>query len=160
MTLKNKWYLLVLLIGFISNDSFALDQTLTVPAEKSEGVVITLPAGSYKVDIAGGAAALFYPIHPAYSWLYALCLGAQATGGQDEPDLGTLYFDPVPKVTTQSEAETAALEALKKNEEGTSITFSLEEETDVRFWVSDFDYSDNSGSLKVRIKFLPTLFPK
>ena len=129
----------------------AFDQTLTVPAEKSEGVVLTLPAGTYKIEIAGGAVALFYPIHPAYNWIYSLCIGSDSTGGQNEPNIGTLYFEPQPKATTQAEAEASALAALKIGREGTLILFSLDEEKSIRFWVSDFDYSDNSGSVRVRI---------
>jgi hypothetical protein len=143
---------LILLLGLIGRkELFAFDQTITIPAEKSEGVVLTLPAGTYKVEIAGGAVALFYPIHPAYNWLYSLCIGTDSIGGQDEPTIGALYFEPQPKVTTQAAAEASALEALKIGREGTSLVFVLDQEKPLRFWVSDFDYSDNSGSVRVRI---------
>ena len=146
--------ILVLTISSMINEAFAFDQTLTIPAEKSEGVVVKLSAGNYKAEIAGGAVALFYPIHPAYNWLYSLCVGTDSSGGQDQPNLGTLYFEPQPKVTSQADAESAALEALKEGKEGTSLTFTLEEEKEVRFWVSDFDYGDNSGSVRVRVYHL------
>ena len=130
---------------------FAFDKTVTIPSEKKEGIVLTLPAGNYKAEIAGGAVALFYPIHPAYNWFYSLCIGTDSSGGQDQPNIGTLYFEPQPKVASQTDAESAALLALEKGEEGTSLTFTLEEEKQVCFWVNDFDYSDNMGSMRARV---------
>jgi hypothetical protein len=131
--------------------AYAFDQTVTIPAEKSEGVVLSLPKGNYKVEVAGGAVALFFPINPEYSWLYSLAIGTDCKGGQDEPNVGTLYVEPQSKATSQADAETAIMQALKEGQTGTKLAFTLKEKKDVRFWVSDFDYSDNMGSERVRI---------
>ncbi len=129
----------------------AFDQTFTVPAEKSEGIVLAMPAGTYKAEAAGGVVAFFFPINPNYSRLYGLAAGADCKGGQDEPNIGTLYAEPEPKMISQADAETVILQALKEGQAGAKLEFTLKEEKNVRFWVSDFDYSDNMGSERVRI---------
>ncbi len=130
---------------------YAYDETITIPAEKSEGIVITLPKGTYKVEAAGGAMALFFPINPNYSWIYTLVVGTDCKGGQDEPNIGTLYVEPETKMPSQADAEKVILQYLKEGKAGTSLEFTIKETKDVRFWVSDFDYSDNTGSERVRI---------
>ena len=130
---------------------FALDETITVGAESPQGVIFTLVAGDYVAEISGGAVSLFLPIHPQYEWLYGLAIGTDTKGGQDIANIGTLYYEPIPKVFTQAQAEKQALLAKAQKETGTSLRFTLKENKQVRFWVSDFDYSDNSGSLRVRI---------
>ena len=131
--------------------AFAFDETVTIPAEDPGGVTLTLPAGAYIAEIAGGGISLFLPIHPQYQWLYGLSLGANAQGGQDEPNIGTLYFEADPKVFTQAAVEEKALKARTQNKEGTFLKFTLKKSKEVRLWVNDFDYSDNSGSERVRI---------
>ncbi len=135
----------------ISPLAYAWDETITVAAEKPEGVVLSLSAGTYLAEIAGGAISLFLPIHPQYQWLYGLAVGTDVEGGQETANIGTLYFEPADEVFTQAEAEKEALEATAWKQPGTYLQFSLEQAKQVRFWVSDFDYSDNSGSERVRI---------
>ena len=130
---------------------FALDETITVGAESPQGVVFVLSAGDYIAEISGGAVSLFLPIHPQYEWLYGLAIGTDTKGGQDIASIGTLYYEPIPKAFTQVQAEKQALLAKGRQETGTSLKFTLKKNKQVRFWVSDFDYSDNSGSLRVRI---------
>ncbi len=147
----------VIIIGIIvalfafSGTCYALDEVLTIPAEEPGGVTIELPKGTYVAQIESGAVALHFPIHPKYRWLYACLIGTDAAGGQDEANIGSLYVDPDPVVTTQTRAEEAALAALKENKKGTYVAFELQERTEVRFWLSDYDYSDNTGSEKVRV---------
>ena len=131
--------------------TYAWDETITIPAEKPEGVTLTLRRGTYIAEIAGGAISLFLPIHPQYQWLYGLAIGMDVQGGQDEPNIGTLYFEPSPTVFTQAEAEKQALQATVWKQSGTFLRWTLRENKEVTFWVSDFDYSDNSGSERVRI---------
>jgi len=130
---------------------YSLDEVVTVPAEDPAGVVVELPAGTYVAQIESGGVTLHFPIHPNYCWLYAVLIGTDVKGGQDEANIGSLYVDPDPKVFTQTEAEKAALKALKEEKKGTYVAFELKEKKEVRFWVSDYDYSDNSGSVKVRV---------
>ncbi|UCB56524.1 MAG: hypothetical protein JSV30_04765 [Candidatus Omnitrophota bacterium] len=141
----------LLLYLVLSTAAYAYDKTITVPAEKAEGITITLPKGNYRAEAAGGAVALFFPIHPNYSWLYSLCVGTDCLGGQDQPNLGTLYVEPSPKVASQADAENEVLQALKEGQVGATLDFTLKQEKEVRLWVSDFDYSDNMGSERVRI---------
>lgn len=156
----NKFFLFTLLLLFFLNFSVlfprilsAFDETtITIPAEAKEGVTIDLEKGDYIVTFAGGAAALFYPINPHYSWLISAAVGTNVTGGQDEPNLGTIYFNPYPAAHSQAEAETQVATAVEKNVQGTSLQFTLSEEQTVRFWVSDFDYTDNSGMIKLKIE--------
>ena len=130
---------------------YPLDEVVTIPAEDPAGVTLELPAGTYVAQIESGGITLHFPIHPNYCWRYAVLIGTGVEGGQDEANIGSLYVDPDPKVFTQTEAEKAALKALKEEKKGTYIAFELKEKETVRFWVSDYDYSDNSGSEKVRI---------
>ena len=130
---------------------YSLDKVVTIPAEDPTGITLELPAGTYVAQIESGGVALHFPIHPNYSWCYALLIGTGVEGGQDEANIGSLYVDPDPKVFTQTEAEKAALKALEEGKKGTYLAFELQENDTVRFWVSDYDYSDNSGSEKVRI---------
>lgn len=143
--------ILTVIFLFFYSLSYAFDKTITIPAEKSEGVVLELPAGEYTAEISGGAICLFFPIHPNYQWIWGLAIGTDVSGGQDCPNIGTLYFEPKEKVFTQTEAEESALKAKADRQTGASLSFSLKENKEVRFWVSDFDYSDNSGSEKVRV---------
>lgn len=142
---------LALLCLVLCRASYCLDEVLTVPAEDPAGVTIELPAGTYIAQIESGAITLNFPIHPNYCWRYAVVIGTDVKGGQDEGNIGSLYVDPDPKVYTQTEAEKAAIKALKEEKKGTYLAFELKEKKEVRFWVSDYDYSDNSGSLKVRV---------
>lgn len=131
----------------------AFDETIiTVPAEEEKGVTLELEKGEYLVTFAAGAITLFYPINPHYSWLISTAIGTNVTGGQDEPNLGTIYFKPYPAARSQSEAEAQAAAAEEKNVQGTSLPFTLNEKQTVRFWVSDFDYTDNSGMIKLKIE--------
>jgi len=150
MIFKFSFIYLVMFL-FTSFTVFALDKTITIPAENPQGVILTLSSGDYGIEVAGGAVTLFLPIHPQYEWLYGLAIGTDTEGGQDIANIGTLYFEPDPKVFTQAEAEKQALLAKSREENGTILQFTLEKESQVRFWVSDFDYSDNNGSLRVRI---------
>lgn len=134
-----------------SGSLFAFEGIITVPAESPQGVTVDLEKGKYLVEIAGGAISLFYPINPNYCWLIGVAIGKDVEGGQDESNIGTLYFEPDPPVDSQAKAEQQALEATKENVSGTYLRFSLEEDKEVRFWVSDFDYTDNSGMIKLRI---------
>lgn len=130
---------------------FAFDEVITVPAESPKGVILDLKKGEYIVTIEGGAMSLFYPINPNYKWLIGLSAGTSAKGYQDEPDIGTLYFEPSPSVYSQAEAERQAIKAAKENLNGTFLKFELKQDGRVRFWVSDFDYTDNSGMVKLKI---------
>ena len=130
---------------------FAVDEIITVPAEQPQGVTLDLKKGEYLVQIAGGAIALSYPINPHYQWLVGVAVGTDVKGFQDDPNLGTVYFDPKPAVYTQAEAEAKALKAVKDHVGGTFLRFTLKENKTVRFWVNDFDYSDNSGMIKLNI---------
>ncbi|MBU4488570.1 MAG: hypothetical protein KKI13_05850 [Candidatus Omnitrophica bacterium] len=139
----------LLLLGY--GVCYSLDEIVTVPAEDSAGVEVEIPAGTYIAQIESGGITLHFPIHPNYCWLYAVSIGTGVRGGQDEANIGTLYVQPEPKVFTQVEAEKAALKALKEQKKGTYLAFELKQKETVRFWVSDYDYSDNSGSVKVRV---------
>lgn len=142
----------VLYSAFCSGTLLAFEEIITVPAEDPEGVTVDLEKGRYLVEIAGGAIALFYPINPNYRWLIGVAVGKNVNGYQDEPNLGTLYFEPEPAVYSQVEAEQQALEAAKENLGWTYLRFDLEEDKTIRFWVSDFDYTDNSGMVKLKIR--------
>ena len=135
----------------VSSVCYSLDEVVTIPAEDPQGVTLDLPAGTYVAQIESGAITLHFPIHPNYCWRFAALIGVDVEGGQDEPNIGSLYFDPEPKVYTQTEAEKAALAGLEEGKKGTFVVFELKESETVRLWVSDFDYSDNIGSEKVRI---------
>jgi len=134
-----------------SQVALAFEEVITVPAEDPAGVMLELEEGEYIAEIAGGAISLFYPINPNYSWVVGVAIGKEAKGGQDIPDIGTLYFEPRPAAHNQAEAEQLALEATEQNSTGTYLQFSLNKSKTVRFWVSDFDYSDNNGMVKVKI---------
>lgn len=138
----------VLLTPFL----FAFEETITIPAENPQGVTLDLKEGEYIVKIEGGAMALFYPINPNYKWLIGVAVGTDVKGYQDEPNIGTLYFEPDPPVYTQAEAEQQVIEAAKENTGGAFLRFTLKEDKGVRFWVSDFDYTDNSGMVKLKIR--------
>lgn len=129
----------------------AFEEIVTVPAESESGVVIELEAGEYMCEYAGGAITLFFPINPNYCWRVGAAVGIEAEGGQDVPDIGTIYFDPNPKAESQYAAEIQAMNAVQQGVIGTMFDFSLQEKTKVRFWVSDYDYSDNSGMIKLRL---------
>ena len=142
----------VIMVSFvICSRCYSLDEVVTIAAEDPRGVTLELPAGTYVAQIESGGVVLHFPIHPNYSWRYALLIGTGVEGGQDEANIGSLYVDPDPKVFTQTEAEKVALKALEEGKKGTYLAFELQEKDTVRFWVSDYDYSDNSGSEKVRI---------
>ncbi|MDD5174144.1 MAG: hypothetical protein PHV48_04895 [Candidatus Omnitrophica bacterium] len=141
----------MLLLLFASEPVFAFSRVITVPAENSKGVVLDLEKGKYAVAIEGGAIALFYPINPNYRWLISVSIGTDADGGQDQPNIGIVYFEPDPPVHTQAMAEEQALKAVKENLSETPLSFILNENKKVRFWISDYDYSDNSGMVKLRI---------
>ena len=81
-----------------------------------------------------------------------MSVGTDAEGGQDQPNIGIVYFEPNPAVYTQAEAEAQALTAVKEDIAGSRLKFSLESNKKVRFWVSDFDYTDNSGMVKLKIR--------
>lgn len=143
--------LAAVLVFLFCGISYSFDEVITIPAEDSAGVTLDLPAGTYVAQIESGAVTLHFPIHPNYCWLYAVLIGTGAKGGQDEANIGSLYVTPDPKVFTQTEAERAALKALEEEKKGTYVAFELKQKETVRFWVSDYDYSDNSGSEKVRV---------
>jgi len=145
-------FVLFLYSAFCSGALLAFEEIITVPAESPQGITLDLEKGEYIVEIAGGAIALFYPINPNYCWLIGLAVGTDVGGAQDEPNIGTLYFEPDPPVYSQAEAERQALEATKENVSGTYLRFALEGDKKVRFWVSDFDYTDNSGMVKLKIR--------
>jgi hypothetical protein len=134
--------------------AFAFEDSVTIPAESSQGVVLSLREGSYSVSYQAGAISLVYPINPNYCWLVGAAIGKESNGGQDSPDIGTIYFQPRPDVFSQYEAEQLALEAVKGGHLGLQFDFVLDEDSDVRFWISDFDYTDNSGMIKLQIKSL------
>ena len=137
---------------FCSGTLFAFEEIITVPAERPEGVTVDLEKGEYIVEIAGGAIALFYPINPNYCWLIGVAVGTDVQGHQAEPNIGKLYFEPASFIYSQAEAEEQALVATEHRLSGTYLEFSLEEDKEVRFWVSDFDYTDNSGMVKLKIR--------
>jgi hypothetical protein len=141
----------ILLLLFAAEPVFAFSQIITVPAENPKGIVLDLEKGKYVVTIEGGAIALSYPINPNYCWLVSVSIGTDADGGQDQPNIGIVYFEPNPPVHTQAEAEEQALKATKENLSETSLSFTLNESKKVRFWISDYDYSDNSGMVKLKI---------
>lgn len=141
----------LLLLLLVAESSFAFSQVITVPAENPKGVALDIEKGKYVVTIEGGAVALSYPINPNYRWLISVSIGTDADGGQDQPNIGIVYFEPNPPAHTQIEAEEQALKAAKENVSGTSLSFTLSESKKVRFWVSDYDYSDNSGMVKLKI---------
>lgn len=143
--------LAVFFLVYVCSAVDAFEKIITIAAEDPHGIELDLEKGEYIAAIEGGAVSLFYPINPNYCWLIGVAVGVDAEGGQDEPDIGTLYFEPDPAVESQFEAEQKALEAVQKRLSGTYLRFSLNEPKKVRFWVSDFDYSDNSGMVKVRI---------
>jgi hypothetical protein len=142
---------LLMLSLFMAGSVFAFEEEITVPAESPGGVVINLKKGEYIITITGGAIALFYPINPNYRWLIGVAVGTDVDGGQDMPNIGMLYYEPTPPVHTQSEAERQALAAVKEKLRGTYLKFTLNEDMNVRFWVGDFDYTDNSGMVKLKI---------
>jgi hypothetical protein len=148
------FFIAVCLCAFFYTSTYAFEETVTVPAESPGGVVLELEEGEYMCEYTGGAITLSYPIHPNYRWLIGVAVGKDAEGGQDDPDIGTLYFDPDPLATSQYEAEAQAIEATKEGAIGTLFEFSISEKTKVRFWVSDYDYSDNSGMIKLKISSL------
>ena len=137
---------------FSAPNLFAFEETITIPAESPQGVTLDLKKGEYLVKIEGGAITLFYPINPNYHWLIGVAVGTDVKGYQDEPNIGTLYFEPKPPVYNQAEAEKQAIKATEENIDGTFLRFTLKEDKKVKFWVSDFDYSDNSGMIKLRIQ--------
>ncbi len=141
----------IILLFLFCARCYSLDEVVIVPAEDSAGVTLDLPAGTYIAQIESGGITLHSPVYPNYCWRYALLIGTGVEGGRDEANIGSLYVDPDPKIFTQTEAERAVLKALEEGKKGTYIAFELEEKDTVRFWVSDYDYSDNSGSEKVRI---------
>lgn len=151
--MKKRAYLFVFLFISLlfSYNVYALNEVVTVPAEDPAGVTLDLPAGTYIAQVESGGITLHFPIHPDYCWRYAVLIGTNVKGGQDEANIGKLYVDPSPKVFTQTEAEKAAVAALKEEKKGTYIAFELPHPATIRFWVSDYDYSDNSGSEKVRV---------
>jgi len=151
---KHLFYILTcvaLILLFSYNTLFAFEETITIPAENPEGITVDLEKGQYIAEIEGGAIALFYPINPNYCWLIGVAVGTDVKGGQDQPNIGTLYFEPYPPVYNQAEAERQAKEAVKQNTTGTYLRFTLDEDKTVRFWVSDFDYTDNSGMIKLKV---------
>ncbi len=135
----------------LSSSLYAFEQIITVPAESPQGMEVDLPKGDYIVKIEGGAITLCYPINPNYKWLIGVAVGTDVGGHQDVPNIGTLYFEPNPPVRNQAEAESQAMQAVKENVPGTSLKFTLTENKKVKFWVSDYDYSDNSGMVKLKI---------
>jgi hypothetical protein len=132
----------------------AFEKVITIPAENPNGIVLDLEKGSYIVKYEAGAVALFYPINPHYSWIISTAIGRNSSGGQDSPDIGTIYFQPRPAAFSQYEAEQLALEAVKGGHMGLQFDFVLDEDSEVRFWISDFDYTDNSGMIKLQVKSL------
>lgn len=135
----------------LSSTLHAFEQTITIPAENPQGVEVDLPRGEYIVKIEGGAITLSYPINPNYRWLVGIAVGTDVEGGQDYPNIGTIYFEPKPPAHNQVEAECQAIQAAKEDVPGTSLKFTLTENKKVRFWVNDHDYSDNSGMVKLKI---------
>ncbi|MDD3906376.1 MAG: hypothetical protein PHS46_07640 [Candidatus Omnitrophica bacterium] len=142
---------LILCMLLFSASLYAFEQTITIPAESSQGTVLDLKKGDYIVKVEGGAITLCYPINPNYKWLIGVAVGTDVNGGQDYPNIGTLYFEPNPPAHSQTDAEEQAIKAVKENIAGTFLKFTLTENKRVRFWVSDYDYSDNSGMIKVKI---------
>jgi len=151
MTNKTVFIFLLCLFSFIATAS-AFEEVITIPAENPQGVTLDLKEGKYIAKIEGGAMALFFPINPNYRWLVGVAAGTDVAGGQDYPNIGTIYFDPDPPVYSQAEAERQAISAVQDNLSSTYLYFTLKENKKVRFWVSDFDYTDNSGMVKIRIQ--------
>ena len=151
--MRRLYSIALIIFGLIllSSTLYAFEQTITVPAENPQGVEVDLPKGEYIARIEGGAITLYYPINPNYRWLIGIAVGTDVEGGQDYPNIGTIYFEPDPPARNQTEAERQAIQAAKEDMPGTSLKFTLTENKKVRFWVSDYDYSDNSGMVKLRI---------
>ncbi|MFC1624069.1 hypothetical protein ACFL28_01940 [Candidatus Omnitrophota bacterium] len=145
-------FILLLSLAFSAGTLLAFEEVITIPAEDPQGIALDLEEGEYIVSLEGGAISLFYPINPNYRWLIGVAVGTDAEGGQDEPSIGTIYFEPDPPVYSQTEAEEKALEAGEENFSGTYLRFILAEDKKVRFWVSDFDYTDNSGMIKLKVQ--------
>lgn len=137
---------------FFIQSAYAFEKSITIPAEKQEGVVVELRKGRYLAELEGGAIALVYPVSPNYRWLVGVAVGVNVNGGQDEPNIGTLYFEPEPPVFSQAEAEEQSLKAVKDKITGAYLKFNLENDQALRFWVSDYDYTDNSGMVKIKIQ--------
>lgn len=153
--MKNNYLKMVFVLFFglfLIKNTFAFEGSITIPAEKEEGIIVELKKGRYLAEIEGGAIALVYPVRPNYCWLIGVAVGTNAEGGQDEPNIGTLYFEPDPPVFTQAEAQRKALKAVEEGITSTFLKFTLEKDESVRFWVSDFDYTDNSGMVKLKIR--------
>ncbi len=149
MTTRTIFAALIMLL--MAPKAYAFETTLAVPAEDPKGVTAYLNKGEYIAEIAGGAVTLLFPINPNYEWLIGVSAGTGVEGGQDEANIGMIYFQPDPPAYGQAEAEQQALQALADNRPGTSLKFALTKGQEVRFWVSDFDYSDNSGMVKLRV---------
>ena len=147
----NRIILFLIILFFLAGALYAFEEVITLPAEDPQGVTLDLEKGEYLVTIEGGAITLFYPINPNYRWLVGAAIGTDVEGGQDQPNIGTIYFEPNPPVHTQAEAQKQALAAVKERLEGTSLRFTLTEDKKMRFWVSDFDYTDNSGMIKLKV---------
>lgn len=139
--------------GELSFAAFASPEEylLTIPAEVPGGIEVELEEGHWRAEVAGGAVTLWYPFHPQYQWVWGLSVARHARGGSDIPDLGTLFVDQVEHLTSQAATEQVAMEALQAGVDGTVLIFELEKKCKVRFWVGDFDYSDNSGFLRVKV---------
>lgn len=145
------FFIAVSVCALFYTSAYAFEKTVTISAEDSGGVVLELEAGEYYCAYDSGAITLSYPINPNYCWRVGAAVGIDAEGGQDYPDIGVIYFDPDPPVASQSKAEAQAIEAARQGAIGTWIDFSLSKKTKVRLWVSDYDYSDNSGMIKLKI---------
>lgn len=104
---------------------FAFEEIITVPAESPQGVELDLKKGEYTVKIEGGAITLFYPINPNYHWLIGVAVGTDAQGYQDEPNIGTIYFEPNPPVHSQAEAEQQSIKAVEEKIVGTSLALHI-----------------------------------
>ena len=139
-------FIMVLILN--TKNSFSFEKIINVPAEKPEGILLDLEPGNYEAILKGGGITLFYPINPNFSWLYSVSIGSDVDGGEDEPDIGVLYFEPNPKSFTQADAEKQLIAAIHD----IYLNFNIKEHTMIRFWVSDFDYTDNSGMIKLLIK--------
>ena len=144
-------FISLLSLFFLTPALFAFEQTITVSAESPQGATLDLKKGDYIVRIEGGAMTLSYPVNPNYRWLIGIAVGTDVEGHQDQPNIGTLYFEPNPPAHSQAEAEDMAIKATKENVTGTYLKFTLKEDKTVRFWVNDFDYTDNNGMVKLRV---------
>lgn len=138
---------LVLIIAFsfiISTDALSEHESLAiVRAGDPGGTVVSLEAGRYRAEIERGVVSRAHPGHPDYYWFVDVAIGVDVAGGQDMPNIGRVYFDPEPPVFAIPEAERQLRAAVKEKAEGTSLEFVLEEAKEVRFWIRDFDYTDN-----------------